>query len=145
MIRNSRREIERLCEIFGRQNVYIELQRHFDRQEEARNHAAVRVARSLGLPVVATNGVSYALPGRRAILDVFAEEPGVPVDIVGGKGGARTIRRAIGKGAMDGHPGEIDAPFAPPDRVGERNRRAAERRRDLRRRRRQEVRIDGLA
>ena len=71
VIRNSRREIERLCEIFGRQNVYIELQRHFDRQEEARNHAAVRVARSLGLPVVATNGVSYALPGRRAILDVF--------------------------------------------------------------------------
>jgi error-prone DNA polymerase len=69
--RNSRREIERLCEIFGRQNVYIELQRHFDRREEARNHAAVRVARSLSLPVVATNGVSCALPGRRAILDVF--------------------------------------------------------------------------
>jgi error-prone DNA polymerase len=75
---NSDREVQtaesrvaQLCEIFGRRNVYIELQRHFDRQEEARNHAAVRIARALDLPLVATNGVSYATPARREIADVF--------------------------------------------------------------------------
>jgi error-prone DNA polymerase len=63
--------IARLCEIFGRGNVYVELERHFDRREEARNHAAARIARSLGLPLVATNGVSYATAARREIQDVF--------------------------------------------------------------------------
>ncbi|PYV28720.1 MAG: error-prone DNA polymerase, partial [Acidobacteria bacterium] len=63
--------LERLCEIFGRGNVYVELQRHFDRKEEARNQAAVGIARSLGLPLVATNGVCYAARQRREILDVF--------------------------------------------------------------------------
>ena len=60
-----------LCEIFGRENVYVELQRHFDRVEEVRNHTAVEIARKLGLPLVATNGVSYALPEQREVLDVF--------------------------------------------------------------------------
>src|SRR5438552_10525902 len=63
--------LERLCEIFGRGNVYVELQRHFDSKEEARNQAAVGIARSLGLPLVATNGVCYAARQRRKILDVF--------------------------------------------------------------------------
>src|SRR5438552_17674439 len=63
--------LERLCEIFGRGNVYVELQRHFDSKEEARNQAAVGIARSLGLPLVATNGVCYAAGQRREILDVF--------------------------------------------------------------------------
>ena len=63
--------VRRLCEIFGRGNVYVELQRHFDRAEEARNHAAVEIARKLHLPLVATNGVSYALPEQREVLDVF--------------------------------------------------------------------------
>src|SRR5436309_3329101 len=67
----ARRRLERLCEIFGRGNVYVELQRHFDRKEEARNQAAVGMARSLGLPLVATNGVCYAAGQRREILDVF--------------------------------------------------------------------------
>src|SRR5881296_1709034 len=38
--RVPRRCAERLCEIFGRRSVYVELQRHFDRKEEARNQAA---------------------------------------------------------------------------------------------------------
>ncbi len=63
--------VRRLCEIFGRGNVYVELQRHCDRAEEARNHAAVEIARKLHLPLVATNGVSYALPEQREVLDVF--------------------------------------------------------------------------
>lgn len=65
------RTVERLVRIFGSQNVFVELQRHFDRREEARNHAAVAIARKLRLRVLATNGVSYATASEREILDVF--------------------------------------------------------------------------
>ena len=63
--------VRRLCDQFGRNNVYIELQRHFWRDEEARNQAAVEVARKLRLPLLATNGVCHALPHERELLDVF--------------------------------------------------------------------------
>src|SRR5260370_33960130 len=35
-------QVEHLVGIFGQQNVYIELQRHFEREEETRNRAAIR-------------------------------------------------------------------------------------------------------
>ncbi len=63
--------VRELCEIFGRENVYIELQRHSCREEEARNEAAVEIARKLSLPLLATNGVSHAQPQQRELLDVF--------------------------------------------------------------------------
>jgi error-prone DNA polymerase len=63
--------VEQLCRAFGRQNVYVELQRHLSREEEVRNQAAVAVARKLKLPLLATNGVSHALPQQRELLDVF--------------------------------------------------------------------------
>jgi len=63
--------VRRLCEIFGRSNVYVELQRHFCRAEEARNQAAVEIARRLNLPLLATNGVCHARPQQREMLDVF--------------------------------------------------------------------------
>jgi error-prone DNA polymerase len=65
------REVERLVNIFGSQNVYVELQRHFDRNEEHRNQAAVRIARALKLPLVATNGVNYATAYEREVMDVL--------------------------------------------------------------------------
>jgi error-prone DNA polymerase len=61
-----------LCDLFGHQNVYMELQRHLGRAEEARNQAAIQIARKLGLPLLATNGVSHAVPSRRETLDVFS-------------------------------------------------------------------------
>ncbi len=61
----------RLLEIFGQHNVYAELQRHHHRQEEARNQAIVECARSLGIPLVATNSVAYATPAERELLDVL--------------------------------------------------------------------------
>ncbi|MGI9104461.1 MAG: DNA polymerase III subunit alpha [Terriglobales bacterium] len=70
-IAEGKREAERLIRIFGRENVYVELQRHYLRDEEARNQAAIEVARSLGLPLAATNGARYAKPEERQILDVF--------------------------------------------------------------------------
>jgi error-prone DNA polymerase len=63
--------VQGLCRIFGRDNVYVELQRHYWRWEEARNQAAVEIARKLKLPLVATNGTAYARPERREVLDVF--------------------------------------------------------------------------
>ncbi|HEU5233964.1 MAG TPA: error-prone DNA polymerase [Terriglobales bacterium] len=65
------RAVKRMMRIFGPQNVYVELQRHFDRREEARNQAAIAIARKLHLPLLATNGVSYATTAEREILDVF--------------------------------------------------------------------------
>lgn len=65
------RMIEQLTHIFDRENVYIELQRHYQREEEWRNQAAIRIACSLKLPVIATNGVRYATAYDREILDLF--------------------------------------------------------------------------
>ena len=61
----------KLCDLFGRENVYVELQRHFCREEETRNQAAVTIARKLNLPLLATNGVCHAVPKSREVLDVF--------------------------------------------------------------------------
>src|SRR5579872_4198997 len=60
-----------LLEIFGGANVYVELQRHFRREEEARNQAALEIAWRLRLPILATNGVGYAAAAERQMLDVF--------------------------------------------------------------------------
>jgi error-prone DNA polymerase len=65
------REVERLVHLFGPRNVYVELQRHFDREQEHRNQAAVQIARTLHLPLLATNGVNYATPYEREVLDVL--------------------------------------------------------------------------
>src|SRR5215213_11432096 len=68
---NAQRITEWLIELFGKNNVYAELQRHFDRSEEARNHLVIELARRNHLPLLATNGVCYAIPARREVSDVF--------------------------------------------------------------------------
>ncbi|HKD02430.1 MAG TPA: error-prone DNA polymerase [Terriglobales bacterium] len=67
----ARGALDRLRGIFGTNNVYIELQRHFQRGQEARNRALVDLARSFHLPLLATNGVNYAAPRDRELCDVF--------------------------------------------------------------------------
>ncbi len=67
----ARRTLDELIAIFGRENVYIELQRHYQREEESRNQALTALARELKLPLIASNGPRYARPERREILDVF--------------------------------------------------------------------------
>ncbi|HVN05502.1 MAG TPA: PHP domain-containing protein, partial [Bryobacteraceae bacterium] len=62
---------ETLAGIFGRHNLYAELQRHMHRHEEARNQAIIEKARRMGIPLVATNGVCYAQPRQREVLDVL--------------------------------------------------------------------------
>ncbi len=67
----GRETVERLVRIFGTKNVYVEVQRHHEREQEWRNQAAIRIARSLNLPVLATNGVRYATQYDREVLDLF--------------------------------------------------------------------------
>lgn len=67
----GRRTVEELARIFGQENVFIELQRHGSRTGEACNQAALRIAESLQVPVVATNGVRYSTPYEREVLDIF--------------------------------------------------------------------------
>jgi len=62
---------DRLSSIYGRGNLYLELQRHGLREEEIRNQALISLADSLSLPVIATNGVQYAAEADREILDVL--------------------------------------------------------------------------
>src|ERR1700694_3982020 len=70
-IEEAQSEIEKLVSIFGQKNVYVELQRHFNREEEYRNRVALEIASRLRLPIRATNGVCYARPEQRAMADVF--------------------------------------------------------------------------
>ena len=67
----AQEKIERLTSIFGRGNVYLELQRHQLRDEEQRNQALLEMASALQVPVIASNGVRHASEKDRAILDVF--------------------------------------------------------------------------
>jgi len=67
----GKRCLERLLGIFGERNLYIEVQRHYHRREEARNQAVIELARSYGLPLLATNAPRYAREEEREILDVF--------------------------------------------------------------------------
>jgi error-prone DNA polymerase len=70
-IEAANQQIEQLISIFGQKNVYIELQRHFHREEESRNQAAIGIARSFKLSLLATNGVSYATAKDRELCDAF--------------------------------------------------------------------------
>ncbi len=70
-IESARKQVEQLIEMFGHKNVYIELQRHFHREEESCNRAAVDIARSRNLPLIATNGVNYATEKDRELCDAF--------------------------------------------------------------------------
>jgi error-prone DNA polymerase len=63
--------IEMLITIFGRENVFIEIQRHLLRGEERINRQLVDLARAYRLSILATNGVQYAKPYGREVLDVF--------------------------------------------------------------------------
>src|SRR6266436_4910139 len=58
-------------EIFGPRHLYAQLQRHMDRKQEARNQAIVEKARSLKIPLLATNGAQYAHAEQREILDIL--------------------------------------------------------------------------
>src|SRR5207302_2965663 len=67
----AQRCLERLMHVFGADNIFVEMQRHFLREEEERNQTAIALAATHNLPLLATNGVRYAHADEREILDVF--------------------------------------------------------------------------
>jgi len=60
-----------LIDTFGCENVFVEIQRHFIRGEERANRELIDLARGYRLSLLATNGVKYAKPYGREVLDVF--------------------------------------------------------------------------
>ena len=67
----ARDRLDRLVGIFGRGNVFAELQRHLRRAEEARNEWLRGQAAGLGLPLLATNAPRLAERGQRPLLDAL--------------------------------------------------------------------------
>jgi error-prone DNA polymerase len=64
-------QIDHLLSIYGSKNLYLELQRHLQRDQEQRNQWLLDLSSRYHLPVVATNGVNYATPERRELQDVL--------------------------------------------------------------------------
>jgi error-prone DNA polymerase len=67
----GRRLVERLVSIYGRYNVFAELQRHLSRPQEARNEWLRGEARRLGLAPLATNEPRLIARRDRPLLDVL--------------------------------------------------------------------------
>ena len=63
--------LRRYREWFGEGNVYVEVQQNFVRGDTARIRELVRLARRVGLPVVATNNVHYHVQQRSRLHDVL--------------------------------------------------------------------------
>jgi error-prone DNA polymerase len=63
--------LARILEAFAPGNVYLDVQRHRRREQEAANQALLDLADALSLPAVATNGVRHAASKGRALLDVL--------------------------------------------------------------------------
>jgi error-prone DNA polymerase len=67
----ARAVLDRLASIYGRANLYVEIQRHQEREQESRNQSLLGLASALNMPVIATNGVRYAVEKDRELLDLF--------------------------------------------------------------------------
>ena len=80
----GRATLERLIRSFGRDRVYVELQRYGSRESELVTRRALDLARATRLPAVATGGARYATSGERPILDVLtAIRLRTPLDALG--------------------------------------------------------------
>jgi error-prone DNA polymerase len=66
------RELQRLVECFGRDNVAVELWDHGDPLDSARNDALAELAVKHGVDLVATTNAHYATPSRRPLATALA-------------------------------------------------------------------------
>lgn len=57
----AKRKLGYLCDLFGRDRVFVECWDHADPLDEPRNMELVQIATSLGVELVATNNVHYAI------------------------------------------------------------------------------------
>jgi error-prone DNA polymerase len=63
--------LDRLVGLFGRDRTYVELQRHFRRDEDAEAQTLAAMAAAFRVPIVATGGVRFATPAERPLFDVL--------------------------------------------------------------------------
>ncbi len=63
--------LDRLRALFDGERLYVEIGRHYEREEERRTRHLIDLARAVDLPLVATNDVRYATPAARPLLDVL--------------------------------------------------------------------------
>ena len=63
--------LDRLIGLFGAGNVYVEIQRHLLRDEEADTQALTALASAYHAPILATNGVRFATAAARPLYDVL--------------------------------------------------------------------------
>ncbi len=63
--------IDRMLDVFGKENVYVEIQRHLVRGEGWMNSRLVEIAETRGLPLLATNGAAFGEREGRLLLDAF--------------------------------------------------------------------------
>jgi error-prone DNA polymerase len=63
--------LDRIVGLFGRERTCVEVQRHYRRDEESDNERLVAMAEAFRVPVVATNGVRFAVPAERPLFDVL--------------------------------------------------------------------------
>jgi error-prone DNA polymerase len=68
---NSAERAKFVIDAFGLGNVFVKIQRHFIRGEGRINRELIDLARVHRLSLLATNGVQYAKPYGREVLDVF--------------------------------------------------------------------------
>ena len=99
----ARATLDRLASIYpGR--LYVELQRHQLRDEEARNQSLIALAAQLRLPLIATNGVRHASPADRQVLDTLtAIRHHLPLDRAGrllSQNASRHLRSAAEMAAL---------------------------------------------
>lgn len=66
------RAAEHLMMLFGRENIYVELNRHGLRDDGKLNRELIDLAEHLRLPLVASNAPLYATRGERRLADAFA-------------------------------------------------------------------------
>jgi error-prone DNA polymerase len=69
--REAEARLQQLKNIFGAGNLFVELQRHRVRGEDHIINSLLALAATHRLPLVASNGVLYAKPYGRQVLDVF--------------------------------------------------------------------------
>ena len=67
----SEHDLRNLLELFGSNNVFIELQNNFVKGDFLRNVRLVELGKKLGIPVVATNNVHYHEKYRQHLQDVL--------------------------------------------------------------------------
>ncbi|HZN50806.1 MAG TPA: error-prone DNA polymerase [Methylomirabilota bacterium] len=67
----ARRVLGRLVAMFGRSSCFVEIQRHFQRDQEEILQGLVALARAIPVPLMATNQPLFARPEGRPLADVF--------------------------------------------------------------------------